>query len=76
MLDSLEKLDLLLLRVTLRLVTRVLRSSLGEPDHRDQSRPEWKASPDYPLSCALPYRFGGSEPNGEIRILDAETIKG
>ncbi|MEY2607029.1 MAG: hypothetical protein QOH31_4869, partial [Verrucomicrobiota bacterium] len=43
MLDSLEKLDLLLLRVTLRLVTRVLRSSLGEPDHRDQSRPEWKA---------------------------------
>ena len=43
MLDSLEKLDLLLLRVTLRLVTRVLRSSLGELDHRDQSRPEWKA---------------------------------
>jgi hypothetical protein len=26
---------------------------LGEPDHRDRSRPEWKASPDYPLSCAL-----------------------
>jgi hypothetical protein len=26
---------------------------LGEPDHRDRSRPEWKASQDYPLSCAL-----------------------
>ena len=24
----------------------------------------------------LPYRFDGSEPNGEIKILDAETIKG
>jgi hypothetical protein len=49
---------------------------LGEPDHRDRSRPEWKASPDYPLSAPLPYRFGGSAPNGEIKILDAETIEG
>jgi hypothetical protein len=24
----------------------------------------------------LPYRFGRSEPNGEIKILDTETIKG
>ena len=28
---------------TLRLVTRVLGLSLGEPDHRDRSRPERKA---------------------------------
>src|ERR1700686_5810086 len=27
-------------------------------------------------AAPLPYRFGGSEPNGEIRILDVETIKG
>ena len=26
-------------------------------------------------AAPLPYRFGGSEPNGEIKILDAETIK-
>ena len=26
---------------------------VGELDHRDPSRPDRKASPDYPLSCAL-----------------------
>jgi hypothetical protein len=49
---------------------------VGELDRRDRSRPERKASPDYPLSSALTISLGGSEPNGEIKTLDAETTKG
>ena len=76
MLDSLEKLDLLLLRVTLRLVTRVLRSSLGESNHVTGADPSGKPSRIIRAAASLPSRFGGSEANGEIKILDAETIKG
>ncbi len=37
--------------------------------------PSGKASRIIRSAATLPYRFGGSEPNGEIKILDAETIK-
>ena len=37
--------------------------------------PSGKASRIIRSAAPLPYRFGGSEPNGEIKILDAETIK-
>jgi hypothetical protein len=37
--------------------------------------PSGKASRIIRSAAPLPYRFGGSEPNGEIKIIDAETIK-
>jgi hypothetical protein len=49
---------------------------LGEPDHVTGAEPSGKPRRIIRSAAPLPYRFGGSEPNDEIKILDAETIKG